>query len=59
MIILGTAHEEIINLDWEALKSVSNNSLIYDGRRVLDYSHLENIGWKYYGIGRPIEKEVI
>jgi len=54
MVILGTAHEVILNLDWELLKLISNNSLIYDGRRVLNNLNLEKIGWKYYGIGKPI-----
>jgi UDP-N-acetyl-D-mannosaminuronate dehydrogenase len=54
MILLATAHNEIVNLDWEKMKEVCNYPLIYDGRRVLDREYFESKGWKFGGVGVPI-----
>jgi len=40
-------------MDWVALKENCRNPLIYDGRRVLNKNSMEEIGWKYSGIGVP------
>ncbi len=54
MILLATAHNEIVNLDWEKMKKICNYPLIYDGRRVLDRDYFESNGWKFGGVGVPI-----
>ena len=52
-VVLATAHQEILEMDWVALKENCRNPLIYDGRRVLNRNSMEEIGWKYSGIGVP------
>jgi UDP-N-acetyl-D-glucosamine/UDP-N-acetyl-D-galactosamine dehydrogenase len=52
-VVLATAHKEILNLDWSELIKHCRNTIIYDGRRVLNRANMEKIGWKYTGIGVP------
>ena len=58
IMVLATAHEEVLNLDWEMMKREDIKPIIYDGRRVLDREMLESLGWEYYGIGLPRSEEV-
>lgn len=53
LIILVTAHEEILNIDFDQLGIGLQNKIIYDGRRVLDLRKLQEMGWKTYGVGMP------
>ena len=55
-VVLATAHEEVINLEWGRLGKIIDDPIIYDGRRVMDRGHLESEGWKYFGIGLPKEE---
>ena len=52
--ILVTAHDEVMGLNWEKLANVANQPIIYDGRRVLDVSSLESLGWLVYLLGAPL-----
>ena len=52
-VVIGTAHSEILNLDWDGLLKNCTNSILFDGRRFLDSAKLEDEGWKYFAIGRP------
>ena len=58
ILVLATAHEEVLSLDWEMMKRGDFKPIIYDGRRVLDREMLESLGWEYYGIGLPRPEEV-
>ena len=53
IVILATAHQEILDIDWAKLSGNCNTPIIYDGRRVLDKSAFIESGWAYYGIGIP------
>jgi nucleotide sugar dehydrogenase len=53
MVVLATAHQQFMGLDWGKLGMKCNTPRIYDGRRVLRPSHMEKIGWEYHGIGYP------
>ena len=53
-IVIGTAHDEIVNLDWKWLFEISNTSFLYDSRRCLDPNKIEEIGWHFHAIGRPL-----
>lgn len=53
IVVLCTAHPEVLALDWEELLSVSRVGLFFDGRRVLNSSELTKIGWTFSGIGLP------
>lgn len=52
--ILVTAHDEVINIDWGRLSGVAKQQLLYDGRRVLDRSGLEDSGWTVHQLGAPL-----
>ncbi|HJM86781.1 MAG TPA: nucleotide sugar dehydrogenase, partial [Candidatus Thalassarchaeaceae archaeon] len=52
--ILVTAHDEVVGLDWGKLAELSNQPLIYDGRRVLDVESLKSLGWSVYLLGAPL-----
>ena len=56
VVILATAHREVMKLNWERLKKIFNccSPIIYDGRRVLDQSEFQEGGWTYTGVGVPI-----
>ncbi|MED5271327.1 MAG: UDP binding domain-containing protein, partial [Candidatus Thermoplasmatota archaeon] len=53
LVVLVTGHSICINLDWESLLSNMRKPLVYDGRRVLDITKLEDMGWDVYAVGRP------
>ncbi|DAC25015.1 MAG TPA: nucleotide sugar dehydrogenase [Candidatus Thalassarchaeaceae archaeon] len=53
VVILCTAHEEILGLDWTALRKSSDLGFLYDGRRVLDVEILHDAGWITGAVGRP------
>lgn len=54
-IVIGTAHNCVLTLDWKLLKKIMNTPILYDGRRCLKSTAMSNYGWKYYAIGRPNE----
>ncbi len=56
LLVLATAHEEVLSLDWEALSQENSKPTVYDGRRALDKEMMENLGWEYFGIGLPISE---
>jgi len=53
MVILLTAHDSIMSIDWSELMKNMRNPMIYDGRRVLDLVKLFELGWKAFAVGRP------
>ena len=53
MIILATAHNEILNLDWTRLGINCYEKIIYDGRRVLNKDEFGKNGWILSGVGIP------
>lgn len=54
LILLATAHREVLDINWAEMKSIMNKPIIYDGRRVLDLKSMEGDGWLAYAVGRPI-----
>jgi UDP-N-acetyl-D-galactosamine dehydrogenase len=53
IIVLATAHEECINLDWKRLLLNTPTRKIFDGRRAMNSSEMETLGWEYSGVGAP------
>ena len=53
VVILCTAHPEILALDWKILRDNSKLGFLYDGRRVLDKETLQTAGWTTGAVGRP------
>ena len=54
-IILATAHERCINLNWEELARRVSRLILYDGRGKLSDKGLIEYGWEYHGIGVSYE----
>jgi nucleotide sugar dehydrogenase len=54
MVVLVTAHKACLELDWQGLLNQMRTPLLYDGRRVLDLTSLNHIGWKAYAVGKPL-----
>ncbi len=54
-IVIGTAHDVIVNLDWESLFEITNNAFLYDSRRCLVPEKMEEMGWQFHAIGRPLQ----
>ena len=53
IIIIATAHEEFLGLNWREIGTKMRNKIIFDGRRCLDLEKLTELGWHSYAIGRP------
>lgn len=53
VIVICTAHKEVFNLDWGALREKSDLGLLFDGRRVIDEELLTNQGWIVTAVGKP------
>ena len=53
IVILVTAHNACLELDWRNLCQNMRTPLIYDGRRVLDLDYLSSLGWEVHAVGRP------
>ena len=54
LVVLATAHEACVSIDWENLHSLCNNHALFDGRRALMPSKMKDIGWIYHGVGYPL-----
>ena len=52
--VLVTAHKACVDLDWKSLLANMRTPLLYDGRRVLNLSELETMGWQTHAVGRPV-----
>ena len=57
-IVLGTAHDEILNLNWGELMTITNANFFYDSRRCLDPEIMGAIGWKFHAIGMPLSEGI-
>lgn len=53
LVVLVTAHQACLEIDWSGLAKRMNNPILYDGRRVLNLTELENEGWQIHAVGRP------
>jgi len=53
LIVIGTAHQVVIEIDYSELKERIRKPVIYDGRRALNLDNLEKQGWAVYAIGKP------
>ncbi|MHB1377429.1 MAG: UDP-glucose dehydrogenase family protein [Candidatus Humimicrobiaceae bacterium] len=52
LLIVATEWDEFKNLDYARIKSSMAHNIIIDGRNLFDKEKLENLGFKYIGIGR-------
>jgi UDPglucose 6-dehydrogenase len=52
-VVLVTEWNEFRRPDFERLKRVMRQPILFDGRNIWDREKLEALGFTYYGIGRP------
>ena len=53
VVVLCTAHQVVLEIDWKELRDTSELGLFYDGRRVVNMNDLRNAGWITAGVGYP------
>jgi UDP-N-acetyl-D-galactosamine dehydrogenase len=53
IIVIGTAHDVCIDLDWELMGRIVPEKIVYDGRRALNPDTMSNSGWRYLAVGYP------
>jgi UDPglucose 6-dehydrogenase len=51
-LVIVTEWQEFRNPDFEVMKRLLANRVIFDGRNIYDYRQMEALGFTYYGIGR-------
>ena len=54
-VVLATAHQECLDIDWKELLTVVSKNVIFDGPRRLSKKKMQSIGWEYRGVGLPNE----
>jgi UDPglucose 6-dehydrogenase len=52
-LFLVTEWNDFRNADFERMKSVMKSPVVFDGRNVLDPKRMRELGFTYYGVGRP------
>ena len=53
MVVLATAHRECIEIDWNSLLGKMRTPILYDGRRVINLSSMQAMGWKANAVVSP------
>ena len=54
-LVLLTEWEEFANLDFKRVKKLLRQPFIFDGRNFFNPASLRKMGFRYCGIGRPVE----
>ena len=52
-LIIGTDHQEFLNLDFQKIHDLMRTKIIVDGKNCLNREKLTKMGFYYNGIGRP------
>lgn len=52
-LILATEWKEFLNQDFSKLKGLMHTPLIFDGRNLFNPKIMRELGFVYYGVGRP------
>ncbi len=55
MVVLATAHQECLDIDWSRLLGSMRTPILYDGRRALDLDALAAMGWHANAVGSPMQ----
>ena len=58
-VVLATAHDIILEMDWDELKKTLRIPRIFDGRRCMEPSIFLERGWSLHAIGKPLDEELI
>jgi UDPglucose 6-dehydrogenase len=51
-LVVGTGWPEFRALDWQRMKRLLKNPVVFDTKNMLDAPRLRNLGFRYVGIGR-------
>jgi len=50
-IIITVEDAKLNKENWEKISFLVNRKIIFDGRNILDGENVENLGFKYFGVG--------
>ena len=53
IVVLATAHDMCLDLDWGEVSRKMSGNLIFDGPRKLRKGEMETHGFRYRGVGLP------
>ena len=53
MVVIATSHNMVKEIDWKGMVENCRDARVYDGRRDLEPSEMESMGWSYFGVGYP------
>ena len=53
MVVIATSHNIIKEIEWKGMVENCREARVYDGRRDLEPSEMESMGWSYFGVGYP------
>jgi UDPglucose 6-dehydrogenase len=51
-LVIVTEWPEFRNPDFEVMRRLMTDRVVFDGRNIFDLKHMEKLGFKYYAIGR-------
>jgi UDPglucose 6-dehydrogenase len=54
-LLILTEWEEFRQLDWERVHGLMARPLVIDGRNLLEPEAMKELGFEYYGFGRPTD----
>lgn len=49
-VVICTAWDQYQHIEWEALKPLMKQAIIFDGRNILDKAEVESLGFQYSGV---------
>lgn len=52
-LIIATAWEEFLQLDWQRIRGLMARPTVLDGRNLLSPSVMQSLGFEYHSVGRP------
>ncbi|MED4228981.1 UDP-glucose/GDP-mannose dehydrogenase family protein [Neobacillus cucumis] len=52
-VLIVTEWQEILDIDWKTAIHIVSTPLVFDGRNALNASVMEQLGYRYVGVGTP------
>jgi len=52
-LLIVTAWEEFVHLDWPRIQKMMARPFVLDGRNVLSHDYMKSLGFEYHSVGRP------
>jgi UDPglucose 6-dehydrogenase len=53
-LVLATEWPEFIDVDFTEVRHRMHTAIVFDGRNLFDPATLRDLGFQYFGIGRPL-----